>query len=37
MYKGIVGTNGLISRNDETLSVGPLQPLNIGLIPCWVL
>ena len=35
MYEGIVGTSGLImwSRNDETRSVGPLQPLTIGLIP----
>ena len=39
MYEGMVGTNGLImwSRNDETRSVGPLQPLTMGLIPCGVL
>ena len=35
MYEGVVGTKGLImwSRKDETRSVGPLQPLTIGLIP----
>ena len=35
MYEGMVGTSGLTmwSRNDETRSVGPLQPLTIGLIP----
>ena len=35
MYEGMVGTRGLImwSRKDETRSVGPLQPLTIGLIP----
>ena len=35
MYEGMVGTRGLImwSRKDETSSVGPLQPLTIGLIP----
>ena len=39
MYEGMVGTSGLImcSRNDEMLSVGPLQPLTMGLIPCGVL
>ena len=39
MYEGMVGTNGLImwSTNDETRSVGPLQPLTMGLIPCGVL
>ena len=37
MYEGMVGISGLTmwSRNDETHSVGPLQPLTIGLIP-WV-
>ena len=35
MYEGMVGTRGLImwSRNDGKRSVGPLQPLTIGLIP----
>ena len=35
MYEGMVGTRGLImwSKKDETRSVGPLQPLTIGLIP----
>ena len=35
MYEGMVGTMGFIlwSRNDEMRSVGPLQPLTIGLIP----
>ena len=35
MYEGMVGTMGLImwSMNDEMRSVGPLQPLTIGLIP----
>ena len=35
MYEGMVGTSGLImwSRKDETRSMGPLQPLTIGLIP----
>ena len=35
MYEGMVSTRGLImwSRKDETRSVGPLQPLTIGLIP----
>ena len=35
MYEGMVGTRSLImwSRKDETRSVGPLQPLTIGLIP----
>ena len=39
MYEGMVGTNGLMmwSRNDETCSVGSLQPLTMGLIPCGVL
>ena len=39
MCEGMVGTNGLIlwSRNDETRSVGPPQPLTMGLIPCGVL
>ena len=39
MYDGMVDTSGLImwSRNDETRSVGPLQPLTMGLIPCGVL
>ena len=35
MYEGVVGTRGLImwSRKAEMRSVGPLQPLTIGLIP----
>ena len=35
MYEGVVGTRGLImwSRKAEMCSVGPLQPLIIGLIP----
>ena len=39
MYEGMVGTNGLImwSRNDETRSVGPQQPLYMGLIRYGVL
>ena len=39
MYEGMVDTSGLImwSRKDETRSVGPLQPLTMGLIPCGVL
>ena len=39
MYEGVVGTSGLImwSRNAETHSVGPLQPLTMGLIPWGVL
>ena len=39
MYDGMVDTSGLIiwSRKDETRSVGPLQPLTMGLIPCGVL
>ena len=39
MYDGMVDTSGLVmwSRKDETHSVGPLQPLTIGLIPCGVL
>ena len=33
MYEGVVGTSGLImwSKNDETRSMGPLQPLTIGV------
>ena len=33
MYEGMVGTSGLImwSRNDEMCSVGPLQPLTMGM------
>ena len=36
MYDGMVDTSGLImwSRKDETRSMGPLQPLTMGLIPC---
>ena len=37
MYEGMVGTNGLIIRNDETRLVGPLQPSTMGLIQCGVL
>ena len=39
MYEGVVGTRGLImwSRKAEMRSVGPLQPLTIGLIPWGVL
>ena len=39
MYEGMVDTSGLImwSMKDETPSVGPLQPLTMGLIPCGVL
>ena len=34
MYKGVVGTRGFMwSRKAEMCSVGPLQPLTIGLIP----
>ena len=35
MCEGMVGTSGLIMwlRNDDMRSVGPLQPLTIGLIP----
>ena len=35
MYEVMVGTRSFImwSRKDETHSVGPLQPLTIGLIP----
>ena len=38
MYDGMVDTRGLImwSRKDKTRSVGPLQPLTMGLIPCGV-
>ena len=34
MYEGMVGTNGVFmwSRNNQTRSVGPLQPLTMGLI-----
>ena len=39
MYDGMVDTSGFImwSRKDETHSVGSLQPLTMGLIPCGVL
>ena len=39
MYEGVLGTKGLImwSMNAETRSVGPLQPLTMGLIPWGVL
>ena len=35
MYEKVVGTKDLIiwSRKPEMCSVGPLQPLTIGLIP----
>ena len=37
MYEGMVGTSGLTmwSRNDETRSVGPLQPLTIPMFFLW--
>ena len=39
MYDGVVDTSGLVMwpRKDETRSVGALQSLTMGLIPCGVL
>ena len=37
MYAGMLGIYFMWSRNDETHSVGPLEPLTIGLIPWGIL